>query len=893
MSESAWNIGAAGSSAPSRGLHVTPGLAAPGTSSHELNDDIFSTWSQPEIERAGSIRAASAPPKIGPLLHQEEEAIDPSDPRLQPDYEAYYQANRRLDPRLPAPLYRTGMVPMPGSELPLHFVKEEVLGIKGSLAQEGSRTPPLPESGFAGQSSAAGSWGSPKHSGRHHSPEVVSPSTKPKTPVGRRSSNPASNTAASGNGSLPGTPRDVGNTSLNQTQNLLNKSLVDTIHAEHPPATKLQLSQAAMELPQQASTLHSAVLLGSGQEWGGLKQEDAATEPVAGAAAAAAAAAWSGALDDDRANVLRNPVVYQPAPMAPLHAVLSPEFHADSAMEQLQHGVMGMQLQPHSVSSPQLVGQAPAGHFPGYPMAPPPQHPQHPQNPQHPYHMMHQPPPGYTLVPTAAMHGSFAPPVAQGAFAPHGYMQPGARPPMVPQGVPQSMVANSHSQQHFAQPMYPQAPPQAEGSHSRRGMYDQPSSGYATGMPGAPGGEPAYGGHGQHLQQGGRHGGHGLGPASMVGPARADGGVYPKRRSRDSQRSRLLDDFRSSRLPGLGLLQLKNHVVEFSGDQHGSRFIQQRLEHATYQEMQMVFDEILPHAFQLMTDVFGNYVIQKFFDYGSPAHKAALLEQVKGHVMPLALQMYGCRVMQKAIESIALPQQLELVKELQGQVLKCIKDQNGNHVIQKCIERIPCSDLQFIIDTLDKQVFALSTHPYGCRVIQRILEHCGSNQIGPILAELHEHTDKLVLDQYGNYVVQHVLEHGSPQDISTVVAKVSGQILHMSQHKFASNVIEKCVIKASVSDRATLVAETLNHVESVPMPSPDGIGQTLVPTPALHIMMRDQYANYVVQRMLDLANEDQRRLLVEQIRPHTATLRSYPYGKYIINKIDKLLPSTY
>jgi len=58
------------------------------------------------------------------------------------------------------------------------------------------------------------------------------------------------------------------------------------------------------------------------------------------------------------------------------------------------------------------------------------------------------------------------------------------------------------------------------------------------------------------------------------------------------------------------------HIVEFSGDQHGSRFIQQKLETATPAEKQMVFKEILPNALQLMVDVFGNYVIQKFFEHG-------------------------------------------------------------------------------------------------------------------------------------------------------------------------------------------------------------------------------------------------------------------------------------
>ena len=51
------------------------------------------------------------------------------------------------------------------------------------------------------------------------------------------------------------------------------------------------------------------------------------------------------------------------------------------------------------------------------------------------------------------------------------------------------------------------------------------------------------------------------------------------------------------------------YIVEFSGDQHGSRFIQQKLETATSEEKQIVFDEIVPeNALQLIQDVFGNYV---------------------------------------------------------------------------------------------------------------------------------------------------------------------------------------------------------------------------------------------------------------------------------------------
>lgn len=250
-------------------------------------------------------------------------------------------------------------------------------------------------------------------------------------------------------------------------------------------------------------------------------------------------------------------------------------------------------------------------------------------------------------------------------------------------------------------------------------------------------------------------------------------------------RSRLLEEFRNSRAPGLQLKELSRHIVEFSQDQYGSRFIQQKLEKATPAEKEMVFSEIIDNAYNLMTDVFGNYVIQKFFEHGTMEQKQELARKIKGHVLKLALQMYGCRVIQKALESIPTEQQRELVQELDGNVLNCVKDQNGNHVVQKCIECVEPLSLHFIIGAFQNQVLSLSMHPYGCRVIQRILEHCRPEQTQPIMDELHKYTEQLVQDQYGNYVIQHVLEHGRPEDKSKIINVVLGKVLKLSQHKFA------------------------------------------------------------------------------------------------------------
>lgn len=341
-------------------------------------------------------------------------------------------------------------------------------------------------------------------------------------------------------------------------------------------------------------------------------------------------------------------------------------------------------------------------------------------------------------------------------------------------------------------------------------------------------------------------------------------------------RSVLLEEFRSNSKSNkrYELKDIYDHVVEFSGDQHGSRFIQQKLETANSDEKEQLFREIQPNALQLMTDVFGNYVIQKLFEHGNQVQKRVLAEQMKNHVMELSMQMYGCRVVQKALEHVLADQQAQLVEELQADVLKCVKDQNGNHVVQKAIERVPTEHIQFVIDAFRGQVHVLATHPYGCRVIQRILEYCKPHDQAAVLEELHQCSSMLVTDQYGNYVTQHVIQHGKPEDRAKIIRIITAQLLTLSKHKFASNVVEKSIQFGTDEQRKAIVAQ-LTAMHS------DG-------TSPLQLMMKDQYGNYVIQKLLAQLKGAERDAFVEDMKPQLIQLKKYNYGKQIA-AIEKLI----
>lgn len=289
---------------------------------------------------------------------------------------------------------------------------------------------------------------------------------------------------------------------------------------------------------------------------------------------------------------------------------------------------------------------------------------------------------------------------------------------------------------------------------------------------------------------------------------------------------------------------------------------------------------------------------------------------MSGHILALSLGTYGCRVVQKALEVLLPSEQISLSRELQGYVLQCVQDQNANHVIQKVIEHVsPHSSetVRFIPDAFSGSVLRLAAHCYSCRVLQRIFEYCPEAQSRPLIEELHVHAAQLMQDQYGNYVVQWILQKGQPKDSSRIIDLVRGKVLNLSRHKFASNVLEEVVRASDDQTREELMEEILKPLgpsealaafsrrpgppppisnettynNSQPPSDPNSTNSnngssiststsTLPPTPiipAATLMMRDQFANYVLQRFLEVAKGQQRMRLVTSLRPQLSGMR--------------------
>lgn len=452
----------------------------------------------------------------------------------------------------------------------------------------------------------------------------------------------------------------------------------------------------------------------------------------------------------------------------------------------------------------------------------------------------------------------------------------------------------------------------------------------ANGAASGPGGSGGRGG-GRGGYRAGRGGAGGMGMEGGNGPN--------SHRFVGSEKLRMFrHDIAEQKQSQWRIEDLNGYALEFAKDQEGSRFIQSAVDSASAESLDHLFHEIFEAPLELVTDIFGNYVLQKLLDKGNTAQLTFAAERLCGHVVELTMQTYGCRVIQKCIE-VMPPAGLDIIlAELKDNVAKCIQDQNGNHVIQKCVEVIP-HQCGFIISAFSGRVMELATHAYGCRVIQCIMQHC-PEQEDTIFAELLKAVDVLAKDQYGNYVIQHVLQNVKDESkIERVYAALKSKFFFLSKQKFASNVMEKLYARSKPAHRMAIVemmcsdfpikadpvevvtfkrsptrtAAMVNAEEGTWPPTRNnadgtvkevkeknreakdaamgiieeaasvGLGQPSM----LCLMMSDQYANYVVQRVLDASEVDQFVKLVDNIEKYILPIRTYTYGRPIVQRLSR------
>jgi hypothetical protein len=297
--------------------------------------------------------------------------------------------------------------------------------------------------------------------------------------------------------------------------------------------------------------------------------------------------------------------------------------------------------------------------------------------------------------------------------------------------------------------------------------------------------------------------------------------------------------------------------------------LQRKLEERNEQELQIIFEEVKIHFTELMVDPFGNYLCQRLLEYANDEQRTVLVENAVPAMTQIALNQHGTRALQRMIEFITTPEQTQLIIDaLRCDVVQLIQDLNGNHVIQKCLNHLSSHDAQFIFNAVGHHCVVVGTHRHGCCVLQRCVDHASGVQKGELIGHIIDNAFSLVQDPFGNYVVQYILDLSEPAFTEPLCRSFLGSLSILSKQKFSSNVIEKCIRCAGPETKRLLIQEINNQTE-------------------LEKLLRDSFANYVVQTAMDFADEETKAQMFDNVRPILPAIRHTPYGRRIASKIQE------
>ncbi|TPX57382.1 hypothetical protein PhCBS80983_g03861 [Powellomyces hirtus] len=322
-----------------------------------------------------------------------------------------------------------------------------------------------------------------------------------------------------------------------------------------------------------------------------------------------------------------------------------------------------------------------------------------------------------------------------------------------------------------------------------------------------------------------------------------------------------------------------------TNDQPASLLLQQKLKTGTNDVKGMIFDAILGQAISLIKNRFGNFLMQRVLEFGTPQQVRILGQTMRGNVLNLACDRFGCHVIQKALETVEEDLRASLISELFRCVRETITHRFACHVWQRIFQikwdAEPPAIMHYLDSSLKGQWHLIANDENGSLVVQCIFENCNQKEKGPILCEVLARTVEVARGQWGNWVIQHILEHGAPVDRNYVMKVLVHNFYPMAIDQYASKVVEKGLKLAPKR-------EMYEMIETVLTPNARDNGR-----PSILEMMNNQFANYVVQHILNLADPLQKDMCIRLLLPHISTLRNSKYGQRVAAIVEKHLRNSH
>jgi len=256
---------------------------------------------------------------------------------------------------------------------------------------------------------------------------------------------------------------------------------------------------------------------------------------------------------------------------------------------------------------------------------------------------------------------------------------------------------------------------------------------------------------------------------------------------------------------------------------------------------------------------------------GGVARQAAI-EALVGNIAELSFDASACRVVQKAIEFGDENEVIALSSELQGSVREAIRSPHANHVVQKIVEVLPASSLGFVVEEVLGAGAEFARHRYGCRVLCRLVQRHSETSIAhmdELMEELLSDASDLARNTSGHHVIEMVLQTGSVYQRHMIFCSLSSDLARNAKNRNATYVVERALTSCEDDDRRILVQE-------------------LVGTPDLLVsLVENQFGCHVAKALLKISVDILHKML-SHIDAAAPKLQKSKYGRRLMEELKRI-----
>jgi hypothetical protein len=235
-----------------------------------------------------------------------------------------------------------------------------------------------------------------------------------------------------------------------------------------------------------------------------------------------------------------------------------------------------------------------------------------------------------------------------------------------------------------------------------------------------------------------------------------------------------------------------------------------------------------------------------------------------GSIHLIARDQAGCRMLQRKLSECDQVVLSRILVEVLDIVVDLMVDPFGNYLCQKLVEVSPPENLGLLIGKVQPHIVRIALDPHGTRAVQKLLEVLKlPEHMKMVATAMKPSIIGLIKDVNGNHVVQRALHSFNFPNRQLLTEEVTGHCVEIATHRHGCCVLQRCMDVASQQQRSELLQEIILN--------------------AL-LLVQDPFGNYVVQYVLRLGLPHANDAIAQKLNGHLSHLSTQKFSSNVVEQ---------